>query len=1496
MKLLLTMNLPYMRNHGGANKSNKSIAESFAMRGCNVTIVAPVLTIPSSYSCEDYLDLLTSFGTDITITDEYYYCCYNGVNIYSCIKNEEIHKLLQSLIKKTNPDWIFVSSEDPSQSLFKAAIDASPDNIIYLAHTKYFLPFGPLSFYPGEKRTQLIGKSKAIVTISKYVADYIGQYSNLNVFVNHPPQYGIGEFLKLGRRSNQYVLMVNPCEVKGISIVLGLAKLMPSVSFAVVPSWGTTSSDLNRLKEFKNISIWKSTSNLDDLFEDVSILLVPSIWEEGFGMIVIDALARGVPVISSNLGGLPEAKLGTGYQIHVNPVKAYLNELDERGFPKIMPPFQDLIPWVNSINDLLNSEALYEKESVSSRINAKKFIESLSIQPLLDYLHELKKSNSSKTSLFETLSNTEKKLLVERYRNQKSIALDLCIPVLQRKDYYDVSYSQSQILITDEMSKEYYGSIIGDKVELKGVYDISILKCAFAEVVKRHEAFRTKFVKIDGQFKQVILDEVALNIEDINLENSFNRDEEISRIFHEVFNTRFDLSAAPLLRIKIIKFDENRYSILFSMHHIISDGLSLEIFYNEVIEFYKSLLTGSPISLPELKFQYKDYACWQKDFFSKSDSLSIREYWHNLFKGNIPRLNLPLDFTRPPVKKFKGKRLAYNLSSSQIESLEGICKKYEVTNFIFLLSIVKILLYKYTHQNELIIGTPVSGRKQEILRNQIGYYVNMIALKSFIDGNKTYESYLTDLKNVCLEGYKNEEYPFEKLVEEIESTNDKSYSPVFDVMVSMKFSKSKILFKNNTDDTDVAFNGGMFDVGSTHDISFLFIRSSHLLSLNIVYSTELFEEKKIHALSAHFSKILDSVMMDSTCIIDHIDIISEDEKQRLLHSHNSARDLPPVDSLIHSQFEEIVRLFPNNIACSYYDHSITYFELNQKANLVATVLRNKGVTPNDIVSFIGYRSIDSIVCILGILKSGGCYTAIEPSTPISRIQLILANSKCKFLLNSRMNEFSVGLGSMVSEFWVDFNELNVKIFENPSFVNTPNDLAYIIYTSGSTGDPKGVMVQHDNVIRLFFPEQQIFDFNEDDRWTLFHSLSFDFSVWEIFGSLLFGGSLYIVSTELMMDTFLFREFLRKEKITILNQVPGSFYRLNDVDLTEPGSRLHLRYIIFGGDVLEFSKLFAWKLKYPNTRLINMYGITETTVHVTYKEISLEDINTRKCNIGKPIPTTTVYILDQNKNLVPFGVTGEIHVGGAGLSRGYLNDNELTARKFISGEKYSEKRLYCSGDLGRYLSNGDIEYVGRSDNQVQIRGYRVELNEIQHKISSLNHVRDVIVSYLSNDIGDGNIVAYILSHKDQDYITGLRKELQAILPLYMIPSYFIKLDEIPLTKNGKIDAKSLPLPNNVLRRIGSNPPSNELEQRIKNIWELVLKFSEFGVDDNFFEIGGHSLKAFKVASLIQNEFSIEIKLGDFFESPTIKALADYIQIVQNSKKTSDLDSNEIEIIL
>ncbi len=1462
MKLVLTMNLPYTRAHGGANKSNKSLAEEFVRKGHEVIVITPALAVPSDITHPELLAQLETQGIQVHSDGNLDKYTIDGVQVHAVVDPSELRNYLIASIQNLRPDWILMSAEDPSQTLLRAAHEVAPDRIIYLAHTPSMLPFGPESHYPGAKRTELIQQSAAIVTISKFVGEYIEKWGEVETLYNHPPHFGQVEHPNLGSTEDGHILMINPSEVKGISVLVELARVKSNWSFAVIPSWGTTPSQMKELESLPNMHFIQPTSDLNSIFKQTRALLMPSLWQEGFGMACVDAMLRGIPVISSNQGGLPEAKLGTDFIIPVEGIEQYTDELDENSFAKAVLPPQDLTPWLNALETLFENDETYQKHSDQAQKVSREFVKNLTIDPLEQLL--VKK-------------RTERTTLAEQSLELRPIAI---------QEHYAISSAQRRLWILDQINDGYYGYIISDEALLGKSVDVNILKQVFDTIVDRHESLRTTFKVINGEPRQQIHPQINFRFDEVNLSQNKSTESELQQIRNYHSYELFDLASGPLLRGTLVELADKQHKIFLSMHHIVSDGLSMEVLIREIEILYKAYSENEPAKLDPLPIQYKDFSAWQNLQLDHVNSES-QHYWRTKLSGDLPVLNLPVDFQRPPMKTYDGRSVDVRFLKSQLDGINSLAKENDTTLFVLCTAIVKTLLHRYSGQNDIIIGAPSAGRTHEALQNQIGFYVNMLALRDDIQASDTFSEVVKKVKQTNLDAISHEAYPYDKLIDDLDTHRDLSRSPLFDVMITVQDHRNHT--KNNSNETasksnpaqELRIQSNQSKTGSSHDIAFMFFAFDQRLSLNITYNTSLFLNEKIERMGGHVAQLMDGIISDPSQHISTYDLITDNETAKLITKFNQVNIGFPKDQLLHSFFETQANLRPESTALIFENEHISYKTLNEKSNQLAHLLRAKGTKSNNLIAIMLDRSPEMLIGILAILKSGAGYVPIDPTYPKDRINFTLKDCGSDIVLTHSDFDELVEVDLLVLNLDKSCNYSDT--LTNPEQINTASDTAYVIYTSGSTGKPKGVLISHSNVVRLFFTETPLFDFNHEDVWTMFHSFCFDFSVWEMYGALLFGGKLVIVPKLIAQSTVEFANLVSTQGVTILNQTPSAFYNFSAEAL---GNQLDLklRNIIFGGEALNPIKLRDWKTAYPKTKLINMYGITETTVHVTYKEITAHEISKNVSNIGKPIPTLNTFILDANQRLLPVGVAGELCIIGDGLAKGYLNRPELTAEKFIDAPHSPGAKMYRSGDLARFLENGELEYLGRIDHQVKIRGFRIELGEIESRLIQHPSIEETLVISRKDGNDENYLCAYCIAPLDTD--TGkIRAFVNEMLPSYMIPAHFIWLSAFPITKNGKIDRKALPEPQSEKHREVQDAPNTPTEKAITRFVEEVLGGITVGINDNFFEIGGHSLKANQLLGKIYKELKVTIRLGEFFDAPYVKDLAHLV----DQKESGEFDS-------
>ncbi|MEL7146144.1 MAG: amino acid adenylation domain-containing protein, partial [Bacteroidota bacterium] len=857
-----------------------------------------------------------------------------------------------------------------------------------------------------------------------------------------------------------------------------------------------------------------------------------------------------------------------------------------------------------------------------------------------------------------------------------------------------------------------------------------------------------------------------------------------------------------------------------------------------------------------------------------------KDYWLEAFSDPCSALDLPTDFTRPLVRKHAGATVSFQIGEDETLALKKLAATEGTTMYMVVLSLFNVLLSKLSNQEDIVIGTPTAGRPHPDVEDMIGMFVNTLPLRNYPTGSLTFMEFLKEVSSSTVSAFDNQSYPYEELVDELKLTRDTSRNPLFDTMFSWQnFEESELVMS----DLKVTAHSNEMEVAK-FDLTLGALEDAGEIYLGLQYATDLFKENTIERFADYFKMIVTAIAGNPNQKICDIEIVSKEEAQQLLRQADNTGVAFPREETLQSLFEKQVALHPEKTALVCDDVALTYTELNARSNRLAWLLREKGVQRGELVGLLTGRGIETVVGMLAILKAGGAYLPIDVDYPEERKRYMITDSGIRLVLTTQGTDLQ-----SCGDVPIIYLEESANTAHKDSVIdhiNEPSDLCYVIYTSGTTGNPKGVMVNHTNVVRLLFNDGFQYDFDENDVWPMFHSHCFDVSVWEMYGSLLYGGKLVVVPKRVAMDTALFLDLLKNEGVTILNQTPSAFYYLLRQEQLSEKSELNLRFVIFAGEALAPASLKTWKERYPATRLINMYGITETTVHSTFKEIGEEEIRDNVSNVGKPLPTLSIYVLDQQQNLVPNGVVGELYVGGDGVTMGYLGKEELTRQRFIQNPHQPEERVYRSGDLARFTTSGDLEYMGRIDHQVKIRGFRIELGEIEHQLLTHQHINEVSVLVGEKD-GDKYLKAYHVASEELG-ATELRAYLADKLPDYMIPSYFTQLERMPMTSNGKLDRRALPEPV-IVDEVAYEAAVNELEEQLVIIWSdiLGLEADKVSVTANFFEIGGHSLKATIMINRVSKLLSVQIPLVEFFVSPTIRGLAEKInKMGQQQNKAQD----------
>lgn len=1016
-------------------------------------------------------------------------------------------------------------------------------------------------------------------------------------------------------------------------------------------------------------------------------------------------------------------------------------------------------------------------------------------------------------------------------------------------------------LAADSTSYNLPGALI-----INGSLDMDRFDNAISVLTQRHESLRTSFEFINNTLIQKIHTNVEITVDHLELGNT-----DLETMLHSLVRP-FDLSRAPLIRVCIIKIHDEKYLCHYDIHHIICDGMSISILIHDLFEIYKGT------NLPDLKMQFRDFALWQEELLKNGDIARQEEYWLKTLSGEIPILNLPTDFPRPFVQSFQGQNIGFKLSSQLSIKLDQLRSKAGVSMSMLLLAAYTVLLSKYSGQHDIIVGSPISGRRHEDLTNVTGMFVNTLALRNYPVENKTFSDFLREVRINALTAYENQDYRLETLVEKRGLSGNIDRNPLFNCMFSFQNINIEEIELQNLRVSPYEWNNRV----SQFDLNLTASFEKSVLEFDLEYCIKLFKKESINNMIECYINILKEIVKNPDIKLGDIDMLSSKAKEKLIWEFNDTKVEFEKSKTIHMLFEHQALKAPERTALIFEKNSLTYGELNSKANRLANMLRAIGVGRNHIVGLMLNRSFEMIIGIMGILKAGGAYLPIDPEYPVDRIKFMLNDSGADILLTMGNISNHVGFKGRI----IDLSEEKLWSDESlvPENINDSDDLAYIIYTSGSTGKPKGVMIQHKAVMNFMTGMTHKIDFSLDKTILALTTISFDIFVLETLLPLAQGMKIVIADENQQIDPILLKEVIIKNKVDMLQATPSRIQMiLNNPDGID--CLRSLKDLILGGEA--FPKVLFDKLKYlPSTKIYNMYGPTETTVWSSMINLKATD----RISIGKPISNTYFYILDKNSRLCPIGIPGEIYISGESLAKGYLNRPELTRERFIPNQFIPGVRMYKTGDFARWLPDGNIEFMGRIDQQLKIRGYRVEPGEIESFLFKYGGIKEAIVTARDDKRGNKQLCCYFTSNAKID-VPDIREYLSKQLPDYMVPSYFIQLEEMPMTPNGKIDRNRLPAPENCVLSPGIyEKPCGDIEEQLALIWQEVLEVKMVGATDNFFELGGHSLKVAILMGKINNQFNVHISLREIFKSPTIRSLA---EIIRPGSKPLDLPLERVE---
>ncbi|MBG4772544.1 pyoverdine non-ribosomal peptide synthetase PvdD, partial [Pseudomonas aeruginosa] len=1017
------------------------------------------------------------------------------------------------------------------------------------------------------------------------------------------------------------------------------------------------------------------------------------------------------------------------------------------------------------------------------------------------------------------------------------------IPLADRQQPLALSFAQERQWFLWQLEPESAAYHIPSALRLRGRLDVDALQRSFDSLVARHETLRTRFRLEGGRSYQQVQPAVSVSIE----REQFGEEGLIERI-QAIVVQPFDLERGPLLRVNLLQLAEDDHVLVLVQHHIVSDGWSMQVMVEELVQLYAAYSQGLDVVLPALPIQYADYALWQRSWMEAGEKERQLAYWTGLLGGEQPVLELPFDRPRPARQSHRGAQLGFELPRELVEAVRALAQREGASSFMLLLASFQALLYRYSGQADIRVGVPIANRNRVETERLIGFFVNTQVLKADLDGRMGFDELLAQARQRALEAQAHQDLPFEQLVEALQPERNASHNPLFQVLFNHQSEIRSVTPEVQLEDLrleGLAWDGQTAQFDLTLDIQ----EDENGIWASFDYATDLFDASTVERLAGHWRNLLRGIVANPRQRLGELPLLDAPERRQTLSEWNPAQRECAVQGTLQQRFEEQARQRPQAVALILDEQRLSYGELNARANRLAHCLIARGVGADVPVGLALERSLDMLVGLLAILKAGGAYLPLDPAAPEERLAHILDDSGVRLLLTQGHLLEHLPRQAGVEVLAIDGLVLDGYAESDPLTTLSADNLAYVIYTSGSTGKPKGTLLTHRNALRLFSATEAWFGFDERDVWTLFHSYAFDFSVWEIFGALLYGGRLVIVPQWVSRSPEDFYRLLCREGVTVLNQTPSAFKQLMavacsaDMATQQPA----LRYVIFGGEALDLQSLRPWFQRFGDRQpqLVNMYGITETTVHVTYRPVSEADLEGGLVSpIGGTIPDLSWYILDRDLNPVPRGAVGELYIGRAGLARGYLRRPGLSATRFVPNPfpGGAGERLYRTGDLARFQADGHIEYIGRIDHQVKVRGFRIELGEIEAALAGLAGVRDAVV--LAHDgVGGTQLVGYVVADSAEDaerLRESLRESLKRHLPDYMVPAHLMLLERMPLTVNGKLDRQALPQPDASLSQQAYRAPGSELEQRIAAIWAEILGVERVGLDDNFFELGGHSL--------------------------------------------------------
>lgn len=1075
------------------------------------------------------------------------------------------------------------------------------------------------------------------------------------------------------------------------------------------------------------------------------------------------------------------------------------------------------------------------------------------------------------------------------------------VPLSRQRSSFPLSHGQQRLWFLNELmpGNPLYNTPF--TVKITGALQRDILEKSLNEIIRRHQVLRTVFRKENKEPVQEILPklELPIDFEDLRSLSAPEANAQIVRQAQQEARFSFDLTTGPLLRFKLLQIRDDEFIFLLTMHHIVSDGWSTGVFLNELVTLYQAYSESAPSLLPDLPIQYADYAVWQKTWLDDDALQDQIAYWKEQLKDIPDLIDLPTDHPRPAFQTANGSTYSFIIDPELSRSIDQLVTKFDVTRFMFLVATFQTLLYRYSGQEDFTVGTPVANRNRSEIEGLIGFFINSLVLRANFSGNPTFVQYLQQVKLTTLAAFSNQDVSFEKLVEILQPARDTGYSPLFQVMFVL----------HNAPLGELAFSGLKLEAldiergTAKFDLILNIFEEEKQLKGTLEFNTDLFDRDTIVRMAGHYRLLLHSIIASPEIPVSRLNILSAEERSTILNEWAGRSAVGREDLLIHQLITEQAQLNPDKTALRCLDEQLSYNEMDKRANRLANYLLEQGIGQGSKIGVCLSRSVDMVVSLLAVLKGGWVFVPLDPEYPQERLTYIIEDAQLQTIL-SKSGTVSRLPDSVPQLILLDEQTERLEQVSNtvPEIKVNGADPAYIIYTSGSTGLPKGVLISHQSIAGHCRQTAKIYEVTPEDRYLQFAAINFDAALEQIFTPLISGAQLILRENEIWPTSDFHKKMIRYD-LTVINLPTPYWEQLSDEwnrnpDLIPDHS---LRLVIVGGDALHRESVKGWRdLPLGPVRLLNAYGPTETTITASLFELGHDKsdlIDRPIVPIGKPLPNRKFYVLDEHGNPVPGGIPGELHIGGDHLAIGYLNQPKLTEDRFIP-DPFSTNgngRLYKTGDLVRWLKDGNLEFLGRKDDQVKIRGFRIELGEIEFALNQHPGVRYAVVTVRENAGNQKQLIAYIKAPEQQPLtFDEMRAFLSKKLPDYMIPTAVVNLSDFPQTPSGKIDKKLLPAPDQIRPDLAANyvAPRTPVEEKLAQLTAEILGVERVGVYDNFFDLGGHSMLAIKVISQIREEFQVEIGLRQLFEEPHVAGLSRAITELQ----AEQVDETELEKML